>query len=134
MPYRFLTGPDDPCFATVWSGTITLETIRAYLADSRAARGDATDLNLLHDLRDAEYAIGLQELDVAKTFPQVPGDGKPMPFRRLALLVRTKVQFGLIRQILTKFGLAEHVLVTYSEAEARAFAGLPDHVALGPEA
>jgi hypothetical protein len=43
----------------------------------------------------------------------------------LAYIVETAHQFGQIRQYIAKVRIENEVLVTYSEAEAKAFVGLP---------
>lgn len=137
MSHRFVVDPDSHCIAVMWRGAITLDAARAYFADIAALPEFPHRRGVLHDLRDADIMIDLADLDIAKDL-QKQIRPKAVPARRLAAIVNSAYQFGQARQVLTKLEMDDDILVTYSEAEARAHAGLPAHVDLtdgapGPE-
>lgn len=132
MGYRFIVDPDSRSFVTVWHGAITRDSLRGFFHDIAALREHPTSLGVLHDLRDAAFAVGPGDDDLCKASPFAGRAGEPASYRRLALITRDADQFGQARKALSGLGLTEHVLVTSSEAEARAYIGLPADVALGP--
>ena len=132
MNHRLVADAESRCIAVIWHGVVDQDAFRAYIADVVTVPGFAERRGVLHDFRHAEITAQLAELDDAR---RVQRRARPedAPGRRMAALVSTALQFGMMRQILTMVVADDNLKVTYSEAEARAFTGLPGHVSLAPE-
>jgi hypothetical protein len=129
MSHRFVVDPNSRCIAVIWHGPVTADATRAYFHAIAELSLFPERRGVLHDFRDADITVALDEMAVARRLQrQVRPDDTPA--RRLAAIAKSAYQFGQLRQAFAKMEMDDDILVTYSEAEARAHVGLPDHVAL----
>jgi len=132
LPYTIADYPDDQCVVVAWRGDIGLETIRGFIEDIVALPAFFQRSGQVHDMRAAEFTLTPADLDTARTLERRTRDMTAQD-RRMAVIVKSAVQFGQVRQFMTKLDTTANLLVTYSEAEAKAFAGLPDHIDLSAD-
>ena len=125
MSYVIRYDPETRIMFVTWSGTIDLGDHKAFYEDLVRTPGFATRTGIFHDCRGADrIAIGFDNLNAARLHyaDTVLEAATPVP---AAVLVATKVQFGQMRQYITKLDVEETTLITYSEDDAKAHLGLP---------
>jgi hypothetical protein len=115
--------PDRHCYLVRWRGDVTPEDSRrhwqALVDDPRFQRGFAA----LHDVRGCNL---LRDFESAQRVRLVyRGYAERLGDARLAVLVDSPRQYGMERQLMTMLGVEDLGLVTYDEAEAKAWVGLP---------
>lgn len=123
--HAFTFEPNSRCIVVTWTGAITLESLITFYREFVALAEYPERRSALHDLRGAEVEVefaGLEDVKVYYSEIVQKGDGTP----RLAFVVASPYQFGQLRQATTKVGLISDMLISYSVADAKAFAGLPE--------
>lgn len=117
--------PDRNVFIMVWNGDITMDCYQANLRRTAQHANFAEYMAILHDIRNANLGFGFAQL----IFMHKSFDSCRMPIllpARAAFLVRTPLQFGQARQQSIILNTESRTCVTYSEAAAKAYVGLPE--------
>lgn len=115
--------PEHGCYVRTWVGTASRDDVMHYWQALAEDSRWHPDLNALHDARLIEAQRSFSELlQQASAFSNVLPEGTG----KIAMLVNDKHRFGLSRQRIAAHGIEEGLaLVNYSEADAKAFVGLP---------
>jgi len=115
--------PAHRCYLVRWRGDVTPADSQRHWRELLDDPRHRSDYAALHDVRGCRLVRDYQS---AKRLTQAyRGFADSLGEARVAVLVDSARQYGLERQLFTLLGFEEQGLVTYDEAAAKAWVGLP---------
>jgi hypothetical protein len=130
MRYVIRFDPETRIMFVTWSGTVTLADHKAFFEELVRTPGFAERTGILHDCRAVDRIdVTFDSLNTVRHHytETVRKTAAPAP---AAMLVATQVQFGQMRQYVTRLDVEETTLITYADTAAKAHLGLPEDFVL----
>jgi len=122
MPRELHFLPDHRCYLVRWRGDMTPADTRQHWRDLLDDPRHESGLAALHDLRDCRLLRDFSGAKEEQGAYRKLADGFGMA--RVAMLVGSPLQYGMARQLMTLLDFDDLALVTYDEADAKAWIGL----------